>query len=291
MEADPATTGTSSPNLPLKPVSQTAFYCSGARMWDAQRRWPVCGDSLAARFMDAAALEFFQPYRKLFGTNISCAVRHRMIDDLVRDRLRDSPDTLIVVIGAGFDSRAYRLPSGRYLEVDEAALMVYKETCLPANTAKNPLTRLTIDFATECLTVKLAPFRTTTPVIVIVEGVTMYLSQSALQNLAQSIRQTFPQAELIADIMSEPYGQKYGRPIRNELAAVEAQFQFSQPPAEVFQSQGFRPLQRISIFEQTLALSFPRVPRAWWPVLLKATPQLLREGYLIWQLAPAEGGC
>ena len=274
------------PSPPPNPVSQTAFYCSGARAWDAQRWRPICRDDLASRFMSPTAQEFFRPYQKLYGTNVICAARHRIIDDLVRAQLKQSPETLIVLLGAGFDTRAFRLPSGRYLEIDEAPLMDYKETCLPAGSAKNPLTRLAIDFAKESLADKLTPYQTTGAVVVIVEGVTMYLSQSALQSLAQTIRQVFPQAKVIADMMSETYGQKYGNPIRQKLATVDAVFQFSEPPEEIFQAHGFQSQQRLSIFKQTLILSFPGVPHFCWPLIWRTTPRLLRDGYLINLLAP-----
>ena len=108
----------------MKPVSRTAFYCAGVRaagcaqgatgLWRPVRR-AVHGrrgleecSSLSARFT---------------APNVSNATRHRIIDDLLRDRLADHHDLRVVLIGAGFDSRAFRLKGGRWYEVDEPQVL------------------------------------------------------------------------------------------------------------------------------------------------------------------------
>jgi O-methyltransferase involved in polyketide biosynthesis len=99
----------------MKPVSRTAFYCTGVRALDARAPRPVCGDRFAERFMDEAAWRIFEPFRNFTAPNASNITRHRIIDDLLRDRLAAQPGLRIVLIGAGFDSRAYRLKGGRWL--------------------------------------------------------------------------------------------------------------------------------------------------------------------------------
>src|SRR6476659_5669333 len=103
----------------MKPVSRTAFYCTGVRALDARRPQPACGDQYAGRFMDEDAWRAFEPFRHFTGPNASNATRHRIIDDLLRERLSADRERRIILIGAGFDSRAFRLSGGRWLEVDE----------------------------------------------------------------------------------------------------------------------------------------------------------------------------
>ena len=99
--------------------------------------------------MDAAAWQAFEPFKKLTGPNISNASRHRIIDDLLRDRLALHPNLRIVIIGAGFDSRAFRLKGGQWLEIDEPQIFAWKDPRLPVAQCPNPLTRVSIDFETE----------------------------------------------------------------------------------------------------------------------------------------------
>ena len=94
----------------MKPVSRTAWYCCGVRALDAGASHPVCGDQYAARFMTPEAWALFAPFRALRAPNASNVARHRIIDDLLRAQLARRPDTPVVIIGAGFDARAFRLP-------------------------------------------------------------------------------------------------------------------------------------------------------------------------------------
>ncbi|HEX5575638.1 MAG TPA: class I SAM-dependent methyltransferase, partial [Gemmatimonadales bacterium] len=143
----------------FQPVSKTAYYCCGVRALDARASHPVCGDQYAERFMSSDAWTLFERFRGLRAPNASNIVRHRLIDDLLRARLARQPDAAIVIIGAGFDARAFRLPGGRWIELDEPALINLKEARLPAREAPNPLTRVAIRFGSESLEAALAPFR------------------------------------------------------------------------------------------------------------------------------------
>src|SRR6516162_5922896 len=78
--------------LAMKPVSNTAFYCCGIRMRDAESRRPVCGDQYAKRFMDARGLEIFRQFGGESGPNVSNVARHRYIDDFLRAELARDPN-------------------------------------------------------------------------------------------------------------------------------------------------------------------------------------------------------
>ena len=96
----------------MKPVSKTAFFCCGARMLDADSDRPVCGDNYAKILMDKEAFEVFDKFRPFKNAIISNATRHRIIDDLIKSELKKEPETKIFIIGAGFDTRAYRMDGG-----------------------------------------------------------------------------------------------------------------------------------------------------------------------------------
>jgi methyltransferase (TIGR00027 family) len=157
----------------MNPISQTAFYCCGIRMQDAQSGHPICDDRYAARFMDGRGLEIFRRFGAETRPNASNVARARYIDDLLRAYLAQDPHLQIVLIGCGFDSRAFRLTGGSWYEFDEPQLIAYKNERLPESQAPNPLRRVGIDFAAEPLATKLGAVpRGANPVFVI-EGVTM----------------------------------------------------------------------------------------------------------------------
>ncbi len=166
------------------PVARTAFYCCTLRADDAAGARPVCGDTFASRFVDDDVRRELEPLLRRRAPAVSNVARHRIIDDLIRGCLARDPDRRIVLLGAGFDTRAFRLDGGRWWEIDDPNLLALKEERLPARTAPNPLTRIPVSFETDTLATHLAPLAGNDGALVVVEGVTMYLGDETLADLA-----------------------------------------------------------------------------------------------------------
>jgi len=81
--------------------------------------------------------------------------------------LQKTPRLRVVLLGAGFDTHAFRLTCGRWIEIDEPAL---EESKLPASGAPNRLERIGVDFAQDSIADKLAPWAGESPVTVVMEG-------------------------------------------------------------------------------------------------------------------------
>jgi len=239
----------------MKPVSRTAFYCAGVRALDARKPRPACGDQYAERFMDDEAWRVFEPFRGLTGPNISNATRHRIIDDLLRDRLAAHHDLRIVIIGAGFDSRAFRLKGGRWLEVDEPQLFAWKEPRLPSADSPNPLTRIPVDFATERLADCLSPFADAGPMSVVVEGVLLYLGETRIRELLRTLRALYPQGDVICDVMTPEFLAKFGRPIHQKLLELGASLQLPERPLDaIFAEEHYEQTSHISVQKRAAEL-------------------------------------
>ena len=187
------------------------------RALDAETASPICGDTFAARFMTPEAWQTFEPFRDLGPPNASNVARHRMIDDVLRARLAARPDTGVVIIGAGFDTRAFRLTGGRWLELDEPAAIELKEARLPAHDAPNPLTRVPIQFDREPLAAALTPFRDLVEPIVVVEGVLPYLTEAEISALARTVRGAWTNPTLVCDLMTLTFARRYGGKIGRRL--------------------------------------------------------------------------
>ena len=268
----------------MKPVSNTAFYCTGVRAVDAKRAQPICGDQYAERFMDERAWAIFEPFRQFTGPLISNASRARIIDDLLRERLAANPNTLVVLIGAGFDSRAFRLKGGRWLEVDEPQVFAWKEPRLPAAESPNALTRLPVDFSTERLADRLKPFADAGPVVVVVEGVLMYLDEPRIRELLQTIRATFPRGEILCDVMTPAFFNKFGRGIHEKIQDLGATFALPERPlTEIFAEEHFRETQMISIGRHAPALTLMPWPMRMAVRLMKT----FATGYTVRGFTPA----
>lgn len=136
--------------------------------------------SLVGRLV-RAFLDFGWPYTRSSGV-----VRTRLIDDLVCRSMHAGAQQM-VLLGAGFDSRAYRLDETRGIrtfEVDHPATQRAKRERLKAMLERPPenVHYVEVDFENDDLESKLreAGFDESVPALVLWEGVVSYLSEPAV---------------------------------------------------------------------------------------------------------------
>jgi methyltransferase (TIGR00027 family) len=133
--------------------------------------------------------------------------RTRFIDDALERAVKNGV-TQVVLLGAGFDTRAYRfgelLKHSRIIEVDAAPTQAYKKhrvqevlRDLPTN-----LTYCVMDFAKDDLMdgLRRAGFKQDEKTFYIWEGVCMYLPESSVRTMLQTIAsQSAPGSTLVLD--------------------------------------------------------------------------------------------
>lgn len=266
-----------------KPVSKTAFYCGGVRMSDARSDDPLVGDTFAERLMGPDGEAVFESFRGFDRENASNIVRHRIIDDLLRERFKGHPERLTVLIGAGLDTRAFRMRTGTWVEFDEPEIIERKERLLPAASCPVPLRRIPIEFAHERLEEKLAPFVTDKRVSVVMEGVTMYLDEADMRATAQTLCRLFPVHSLICDFTTAAFFRRYGARVHRQIEALGARFTWTpDDPVGVMASSGYRLVNRVSIPLRAAELGRLRAP-VW---LIRRFLPSLRDGYSVHVFKP-----
>lgn len=189
----------------------TAYWTLAIRYADAASARPIAGDHVASRFMNADAQAVAARFQPLKKANASFPIRHRLIDERLADELTRDRGMRVIVVGCGFDSRAYRLEGGRWVEIDEGALLAYKEERLPAAEAPNELVRVPIRFAEESLEEKLRPFAAGDRAAVVLEGVIGYLSDGERRKLLTTLTDLFPHHVLVCDMLTRTFLARYAR--------------------------------------------------------------------------------
>lgn len=263
----------------MKPVSKTAFYCCGLRMEDARRDRPLCGDEYAEVFMSEEGLEYFHRFDGEDAPNSSNLVRHRLIDDVVRETIAADPRRRIFTLGAGFDTRPYRLDGGRWTELDAPELIAYKNERLPASDAKNELTRIAIDLEAQSTGDALVGFATNDPVAFVVEGVLMYLTTAQILDLLDTVTGLFPNHRIVCDLMTKSMFDKYAVSMHEKLVEAHTTMTVTEhDPADLFLRSGYRLVRRMSIPE---AMCHHRMPGSMPVLVLKTMFRALYKGYTI----------
>jgi methyltransferase (TIGR00027 family) len=121
-------------------------------------------------------------------------VRTRVLDDAVRDFVRSGGDQ-VVILGAGYDCRALRLPelaSARVFEVDHPATQAHKQAVLARLGAASPSRYLAWDFEARPMdqlpaALVEAGHDAARRTLTLWEGVTMYLTEPAIDASLRAI--------------------------------------------------------------------------------------------------------
>jgi methyltransferase (TIGR00027 family) len=140
------------------------------------------------------------------GVNGFLVARDRYMDDVLQDFLNNSLQQL-VLLGAGYDSRAYRfdLPGHvKTFEVDHPATQADKLAKLHAIFGQTPghVVYVPIDFNTQALEGRLleSGYDPSLKTLFIWQGVTMYLTQEAVDaTLAFVVRYSAPGSAIVFD--------------------------------------------------------------------------------------------
>lgn len=221
------------------------------------------------------------------GARTSGIARTRYIDDRLIKALRDGYKQLLL-LGAGFDSRAYRIKELRsipVIEVDHPATSRLKRRLLEHSLGKLPsnVRFLQIDFNTQNLKEQLHGISCdcNLPTVIIWEGVTNYLSAEGVEQTFQSLL-CFQRCLLIFTYIDkavlEPEVKSYQTAsVRARLSKVNENWTFGfdpqQLPAFLF-SHGFHLLEDIGANEYRSIYLPPR--------------KRFLQGYAFYRIAVAE---
>jgi methyltransferase (TIGR00027 family) len=231
-------------------------------MQDAECNNSVCGDIYAKFFMNEDGRRILESFKDETSPNATIIARHRIIDDFLRRELLANPDLCVLLFGAGFDSRAFRLDGGRWLELDEPQVIEFKNERLPAVNCRNELHRIAIDFSIDSLEEKLSVFASNSPVAVVIEGVFIYLEEQMIKQTLHTLCRLFPHHKLISDLMSKQFFEEYGKTMHEKLSGLGATFKFTaDEPEKLFLENGYNRLEKTSMVEKAIEFELLKIPK------------------------------
>jgi methyltransferase (TIGR00027 family) len=177
----------------IENVSDTAFLVAGFRALESERPRPLFRDPLAARLAGEHGKKILATVPKTFGVSPwLVAIRTVTIDDLIAKAITDGVDT-VLNLGAGLDTRPYRMalpPALRWIEVDYPHVIGLKEERLADEVPCCRLDRVKLDLTDrDARRTFLAEAASgAAKVLVLTEGVTPYLAEAEVADLADDLR-------------------------------------------------------------------------------------------------------
>ena len=206
--------------------------------------WPL---SLAARAARVPGLRELIPWfidQRWPGPRSCVVARTRLIDDLIAAALAE-PVEQVVILGAGFDSRAYRLPGLRRLrvfEVDHPDTQAAKRRLLARALAAAPqhVRFVAIDFKASDLAsvMDAAGYSESAQSLILWEGTTNYLTEPAVDATLRWCARSAPGSRLLftyvhRDIITRPELFFGSSRLHASLERSGERFTFGMEPAEV----------------------------------------------------------
>jgi methyltransferase (TIGR00027 family) len=252
-------------------ASRTALMVAAYRARATRRPEPICRDEWASQLAGALGLELSVAFdRHVPHMEMWIGLRTAWLDRQIQ-RLCRAPHGFdqVVLLGAGFDTRAARLaqPGVRFFEVDHPATQAEKRARL-AELGGYPLGAVSFvacdfesgdDFADRLVAGGFAADR---PAVVIWEGVTPYLTEDAVRATATRVATALaPASALYFDYVGKRMAEgdnlrDRDRGARDEVARVGEPIRWgTSDPLPLLAAAGFRHVRTMTFDAICLALT------------------------------------
>ncbi|GAA3130161.1 class I SAM-dependent methyltransferase [Kribbella aluminosa] len=199
----------------LTGVQVTSLLTLYQRWQDNQRRTPLLDDRWPDQLVPAIDFDFGQFVRMApFGGYSLTALRTRVMDDWIRQFLAGHPDAIVVDLGAGLDSRVFRIDPAdthHWYDIDLPDVTELARRLLPERPGHS---RIAASVVGPSWVETLPRDR---PVAVVADGLFGFLSEEEARGLLRLVADHFPRGEVLFNAYGpmilkkrEPVFAKYG---------------------------------------------------------------------------------
>jgi methyltransferase (TIGR00027 family) len=204
--------------------------------------------------------------------------RTYLFDQFITEQLAQGVD-MVVNLAAGLDARPYRmeLPSSlNWIEIDLPELLAYKEASLKNEVPRCGLERVALDLSNAAARRELFDrlARQASKVLIITEGILVYLSAEEVIALAQDLRAPTSFARWVIDLASPGLLRILQRHLQPKLNEAGATLKFGPKEGPLFfVAHGWKPID-----VQTLLKTAARLNRlSFWMRLVAKLPESTGE--------------
>ncbi len=176
---------------PIRNVSDTALWVAIYRAMESERSDALFVDPYARRLGGARGEAIVRALPRGASMSWAVVVRSAVMDEIVMRCVQEGATT-VLNLAAGLDARPYRLalpPSVRWLHVDLPDMVEYFREHMAGETARCKLELIAADLREPAARREVfARAAGTGPVLVITEGLLLYLEAGQVANLARELR-------------------------------------------------------------------------------------------------------
>ena len=179
----------------LTGVPETMLQTVYARAKETRRRGAIC-DKKAAEIIDKLDYDFSLADSDS-AMHSGVIARTIVLDKLVENWLAKNPNSVVVNIACGLDTRCYRMSGyAHWYNLDLPETIAVREQLLPES---GDISQIAMS-AMEDWGAKIAEHDA--PTLVIIEGLTMYLSEKDVKRIFEIIYKNFERVEVLVETMN-----------------------------------------------------------------------------------------
>lgn len=231
----------------LRDISDTALGVAVERARETDRKRPLFRDPYAGKLAGERGQRIAREMRHRLVSS-AVVVRTAVFDELILQAVNRDRAACVLNLGAGLDTRPYRLdlPADlRWVEADLPGILDYKAKLLVGERPRCRLERLSVDLtnatARRSLCDRVAAGR---PTLVVCEGVVVYLTHDDVAGLAGDLAGRSDFRWWAIDLVGPDFIQWGNRIVGRQLSAVGASMQFApEKGPDFFRPLGWEPLE------------------------------------------------
>lgn len=202
-----------SENSEITHVSDTALMVAACRAHETSLEDAWVRDPFAARLAGEHGFAILNAMPHANIMRMGLAVRTRFADELLLDALSQHPIATVLSVGCGLDTRPWRLnlpPNLRWIEIDFAPVLDYKEQLMSGETPRCRRERLTVDLNDPAQRSAMYEAAGSAPALMITEGLLLYLPAATVDALAVECANQSGVRHWISEITTSAFSKVLG---------------------------------------------------------------------------------
>jgi methyltransferase (TIGR00027 family) len=185
------------------------------RAYESRSPAPILGDTAAAEAVDRIEYDWVRMHRAMRpGTNqYMVTMRAKLFDDWCTDFLHRHPNAVVLHLGCGMDTRAFRLhppETVQWFDLDQPNVIALRHKLYDDRAGYRMIGSSVTDEAW------LDEIPTDRPMLMVAEGLVMYLTEPEVRRLLQRLTDRFGNGELAFDTTS-PMGPRLSKVLTKSI--------------------------------------------------------------------------
>src|SRR5215469_15380014 len=194
-------------------VSDTALMVAACRAHENELPDAFVRDPFAARLAGERGVAILRTMPHANVLRLGMAIRTRFIDELMLDALTKYPIATVLSVGCGLDTRPWRLglsPDLRWIEIDFADVLDYKDQHMSGETPRCRRERLSVDLNDAAQRRAMYEAVGSSTALMITEGLLLYLPAGTVDALAAEAPAHSGVMHWISDITTAAFSKVLG---------------------------------------------------------------------------------